>query len=122
MGKAEIDAELADFEEKVKLHNAKVEDKERDFDKERNAHKAKVSSLKSNIEHIKAKQKDMNPATDQTKKQLECPVCFELMKPPKQIWQCGSGHTLCEMCKNDPEMNNCPTCREPFTGRCNIAE
>lgn len=29
---------------------------------------------------------------------LECPVCYELIWPPKKIFQCSKGHILCEGC------------------------
>ena len=42
---------------------------------------------------------------------LECPVCFEDMKPPVKIFQCSNGLTICEPCKNNPAVKVCPTCR-----------
>ena len=30
--------------------------------------------------------------------ELVCPVCVEEMFPPKQIYQCGMGHVLCQHC------------------------
>jgi len=47
---------------------------------------------------------------------LECPVCMEEMKPPKKIFQCSNGHVICELCKNNPEVRSCPTCRVKFRG------
>merc|ERR1719430_2336310 len=29
----------------------------------------------------------------------ECPVCFERMNPPMQIYTCGNGHVICSVCK-----------------------
>ncbi len=29
---------------------------------------------------------------------LECPVCYELIWPPKKIFQCSNGHIICEVC------------------------
>ena len=43
-------------------------------------------------------------------KELECPVCFEYMRPP--ITVCQSGHNICYFCK--PNMHSCPTCRQEF--------
>jgi len=48
---------------------------------------------------------------------LECPVCLEEMKPPKKIFQCSNGHVICELCKNNPEVRSCPTCRVKFRGQ-----
>ena len=47
---------------------------------------------------------------------LECPVCLEEMKPPKKVFQCSNGHVICELCKNNPEVRSCPTCRVKFRG------
>ena len=30
--------------------------------------------------------------------ELVCPVCGEEMIPPRQIYQCGTGHVLCQDC------------------------
>ncbi|KAK4881486.1 hypothetical protein RN001_004805 [Aquatica leii] len=40
--------------------------------------------------------------------ELECPVCNEYMVPP--IYQCVTGHSICEICKT--QVSNCPSCRE----------
>ena len=58
------------------------------------------------------------PRSDQTRVRelLECPVCLEEMKPPKKIFQCSNGHVICELCKNNPEVRSCPTCRVKFRG------
>lgn len=41
---------------------------------------------------------------------FECPVCKMFMKPP--IFQCQSGHSLCNVCR--PKLEKCPTCRAIF--------
>ena len=46
---------------------------------------------------------------------LDCPVCLEEMRPPKKIFQCSNGHSLCEQCKNNPALTSCPICRIEFT-------
>lgn len=45
---------------------------------------------------------------------LECPVCLELAWPPKRIYQCREGHIVCDVCKGNPNLRNCPMCRIPF--------
>jgi hypothetical protein len=54
--------------------------------------------------------------TGRVRELLECPVCLEEMKPPKKIFQCSNGHVICELCKNNPEVRSCPTCRVKFRG------
>ena len=62
---------------------------------------------------------------DEVKKEVTCPVCFEMMTPPAEIWQCVLGHPVCGDCKRGHEERSlyprqarlCPTCREPIIGR-----
>lgn len=44
--------------------------------------------------------------------ELECPICFELARPP--IFQCPEGHILCGSCR--PRVTRCPVCRFVFKG------
>merc|ERR1712126_367540 len=46
-----------------------------------------------------------------------CPVCYELLEPPKKIFQCGNGHVVCEDCYNQPTLRQCPSCKGSFIGR-----
>ena len=43
----------------------------------------------------------------------ECPICFEEMQPPTQIFQCSQGHLLCENCfkKVGESTKTCPFCK-----------
>merc|ERR1712181_101133 len=59
---------------------------------------------------------------EQTRSELECPVCLEEMRPPVRIWQCSDGHPVCELCRRKPEVSCCPTCRKYIVGRSTIAE
>merc|ERR1712130_5418 len=50
----------------------------------------------------------------------ECPVCFEDMAPPVQIFHCVNGHFVCGACK--PNVRECPTCRNQMAGRAHGTE
>jgi len=64
---------------------------------------------------------------DSARKELECPICMEVMAPPSRIWQCKVGHVICEPCKERVRQQTggaatglsiCPTCKTaPFIGR-----
>ena len=43
----------------------------------------------------------------------ECPICFNEMKPSKKIYQCQTGHILCEECfgKVKERTKICPSCK-----------
>ncbi|CAB3253623.1 unnamed protein product [Arctia plantaginis] len=43
----------------------------------------------------------------------ECPVCMETMSAP--IFQCQSGHSLCNSCTQNLMPPMCPICRQPLT-------
>lgn len=45
---------------------------------------------------------------EDTKLQLECPVCNKICLPP--IMQCRNGHVTCNTCRD--KVRSCPTCRE----------
>lgn len=51
------------------------------------------------------------------RKELECPICYEYMKPP--ISMCENGHSICSSCK--PKLKNCPSCKRPFLATRNLA-
>lgn len=43
----------------------------------------------------------------------ECPVCMDIMSAP--IYQCQSGHSLCNSCTKVLVPSICPICRQPMT-------
>jgi E3 ubiquitin-protein ligase SIAH1 len=62
-------------------------------------------------------EKSPSDLDEDLRKELECPVCFEFMKPPISI--CENGHSICSDCK--PKLKNCPSCRKPFLPVRNLA-
>ena len=48
-----------------------------------------------------------------------CPVCYETMKPPLQIFTCGNGHLICSSCK--PRATKC-FCQAMYMGRATAME
>jgi len=59
-------------------------------------------------ENIKAALK----LVENTRKILECPVCY-LACPPPRIWQCNNGHLTCHLCHSHTRV--CPLCRTQFS-------
>jgi len=51
-----------------------------------------------------------------------CPICWEAMSPPRRIFQCSNGHLVCEVCRSQPQVRGCPTCRQPIMGRATAME
>ena len=48
------------------------------------------------------------------KKEYSCPICFEDMKPPLQIYACAQDHFICSVCLKQNSDNLCPMCRDDF--------
>lgn len=70
------------------------------------------------------KETELPDMINSARMELECPICLEVMVPPNRIWQCKSGHVICETCKErvrqEPGSQHafCPTCKTaPFIGR-----
>jgi len=76
-----------------------------------------VEKIDKAIDGVKEclKGKDSDETLQEAKKDFECPICFEDMEPPKEIWQCEGGHVLCENCK--ATIKNCPTCKKAIGSR-----
>ena len=55
---------------------------------------------------------------------FECPICYEMMTPPKKIYQCAEGHLVCSECKPKIPNNNCATCQsgQGYISRCRWIE
>lgn len=47
-------------------------------------------------------------------KVFECPVCFEIMEAPKQIYGCSNDHYICSECLKSSRIKCCPLCRVNF--------
>eukprot|EP00092_Neocalanus_flemingeri_P023305 GFUD01025269.1.p1 GENE.GFUD01025269.1~~GFUD01025269.1.p1 ORF type:complete len:530 (-),score=100.66 GFUD01025269.1:119-1708(-) len=45
----------------------------------------------------------------------ECPYCMEELRPPRHIFQCFTGHLICEKCL--AKWRDCPTCSQKIIGR-----
>ena len=82
-------------------------------------HQEDLSKLDRVINEVKKCLNSLDPGEtlEEAKTEFECPICMDVMKPPKEIWQCDAGHALCGDCKNDPRIQKCPTCRKDITCR-----
>ena len=101
-----------------KFHDLKKSLKE-DFLTANNKSETLKTKLRNAIDNI-----DMERLLNQSSScsDLECPVCLEEMRPPTRIWQCGSGHPVCDTCIRSPRVTCCPTCRQKIVGRNVLAE
>ncbi|CAG7823636.1 unnamed protein product [Allacma fusca] len=50
-------------------------------------------------------------SSEQVQEVLECPVCFEIPRPP--IYNCYTGHIICGGCKG--KIRECPLCRQEYS-------
>ena len=69
-----------------------------------------------------AKKKAKSAELREVERELECPVCMEVSRPP--IYQCEEGHIICSSCK--PLLKVCPhNCGQKYSEpaiRCRFAE
>ena len=69
-----------------------------------------------------AKKKAKSAELKEVERELECPVCMEVSRPP--IYQCEEGHIICSSCK--PLLKVCPhNCGQKYSEpaiRCRFAE
>ena len=81
-----------------------------------------IEKLKKTVEDL-TKEMENDEGVEEARRHLECPVCLEMMRPPKRIWMCHKSHLVCEECRFQLANNICPTCRtERVTGRAFFAE
>ena len=89
---------------------------------------ADIEKKKEEIKSLKRRRGvDPSPQTRLHPVQVpECPVCYEKMTPPKQIFTCGNGHVICSVCKtrvNETRNNTCVSqCGSRYTGRATTVE
>ena len=62
----------------------------------------------------------MTDRNEEVKREMECPVCLDEMAPPRQIWMCFNGHSVCGKCRGELKNCLCPSCKTPVDRR-NIA-
>merc|ERR1719228_2185664 len=82
-------------------------------------------------EQLLEKQKQILEEQKQTREEHirsmvpECPVCYERMNPPMQIYTCWNGHVICSVCKVKVEEtgNMCINrCGAVYAGRATAME
>jgi len=78
----------------------------------------KFQDLKNAIENNNA------VSSSKSHKQIECPVCLEIVAPPMRLMQCGQGHIICDPCyekstreKKKTNVGLCYSCKLVITGR-----
>jgi len=109
---------MADKNETETKYKQEIDQIKKDFETE-------IKQLNENLKKFKVNLStsvDNKDRVDESRSELECPVCMESMKPPKRIWQCSDGHAVCEPCKKKPQVTCCPICRKYLVGRSTIAE
>jgi len=53
----------------------------------------------------------------------ECPVCYDELRPPLEIFTCGTGHLICSVCRPDIAGDMCvQRCGTRYSGRATAME
>ena len=112
-------------EELVEKHNEEKTQVETTFKKQEEKRKLALLKFKKNVEDLTNEMEKLevgpqagsgsenitDDGVEEAKGHLECPVCFEKMRPPTRIWQCPQSHLVCETCRDQLENLRCPSCR-----------
>ena len=118
--------------QQLKTLEEKFTESKRKMDETFSAAEVKSRNLISQLEHLIDNidvDKILNQSQTSATSELECPVCLEVrsqavilmmmmmmimqeMRPPTRIWQCVSGHPVCDTCIRSPRVKECPTCRQ----------
>ena len=75
---------------------------------------AELSQLQQEIEPLK--QEICNLQVSVLTAEFECPVYFEIMGPPKEVFQCPIGHFICGDCNLQGSFMTSYVCRTPLGG------
>ena len=89
--------------------------------------KQEEEAIKRFIKVLKGAKRKYDDEDDEEKVEdsiFECPICYEMMTPPKKIYQCAEGHLVCSECKPKIPNNNCATCQsgQGYISRCRWIE
>ena len=91
----------------------KIKELEASLDEINKKHQMEMNQLEKDIAMTNSQLQKLNHVSENPglEKEFECPVCLEVMGPPKKIFQCVNGHLICDACKNHPDIRSCPSCR-----------
>merc|ERR1719187_2275894 len=85
---------------------------ERQVKEEQNSLNGKKETLRNIIRDKEKLEMHGDIDVGAARQEFQCPVCLDMMIPPKRIWMCSASHLVCESCKNRLQNNKrCPTCR-----------
>lgn len=113
--KQEKAGELEPIEKAMKALQISMERLMNSVTEEKNIHLGEIEKKEEEIRKAKSDlesfERSYLPTSETMKKDFDCPVCYELMEPPRRIFQCLNGHLICQNCKERPEIRACPVCR-----------
>merc|ERR1711909_250400 len=140
MGRAnQIRAEVSELENSIKAQEQLLETQKKllktkkqllgEYELKSAADLAGIIKKKEDLKTLKRRRGvDPSPQTVPPPVQVpECPVCYERMTPPKQIFTCGNGHVICFVCRarinETGGKNRCINqCGARYTGRATTVE
>jgi len=111
------DYKKSEEEEKKKYHLEQKLNEEKSK-KAQNGLKKEKKEIKDGAKKMKRSSTGEPEVVSSAKRDLECPICMNEMKPPARIFQCRSGHPICGDCNERMRRTKCPTCNtENIIGR-----
>ena len=108
-----LNRKISELQAEVQQLQTDVSVKEQAYESKRSLVEKKIEVARKDLERFG---KTPGRTTPNMEKEFECPVCLEMMGPPRKIFQCPSGHLLCDVCKTHTHERTCHVCRVQLAG------
>jgi|ERR1712179_187031 len=122
----QIQAEIAGTEKHLKETQNTLDKLKQQLEEHKARSEAELAEMQKKKDDLKTMMRERGNGYDFLGNIVpECPVCYERMSPPMQIFTCGNGHVICSVCKEKVEetRNMCINrCGAVYAGRATAME
>jgi len=122
----QIQAEIAGTEQLLKETQNTLDKQKQQLEEHKAKSEAEMAEMHKKKEDLKTMMRERGNDNDSLGNLVpECPVCYERMRPPMQIYTCKNGHVICSVCKEKVEEieNKCINrCGAIYAGRATAME
>jgi len=119
---------LEEMQNRLEKVKQQLEQQKQQLEQQKARSGADLAEIQNRKESLKTMMKQQVVDGNDSLRNLvpECPVCYERMNPPMQIYTCGNGHVICSVCKEkvkETGNNMCINCcGAVYTGRATAME
>jgi len=122
----QIRADIAGTEQLLKETQNTLDKQKQQLEEHKAKSEAEMAEMHKKKEDLKTMMRERGNDNDSLGNLVpECPVCYERMRPPMQIYTCKNGHVICSVCKEKVEEieNKCINrCGAIYAGRATAME